>query len=100
MTGAFNVVLGFDDWISIFFLFSSEVKQIHVTITLQGIETTMFIREYRSRKMRPIYCIPDYGDYSPAKIGSLRINKQLPNFLFLSAENRKAWAHIMPCDAY
>ena len=34
------------------------------------------------------------------KIGSFRIDKQLPNFLFLSAKNRKAWAHIMPCDAY
>ena len=45
-------------------------------------------------------CIPEYRDYSPAKIGSFRINKQPPNFLFLSAVNRKAWAHIMPCDAF
>ena len=30
-------------------------------------------------------CIPEY--YSPAKIGSFRINNHLPNFLFLSAEN-------------
>ena len=36
----------------------------------------------------------------PGKIGSFRINKQLPNFCFLSTENQKAWAHIMPCDAY
>ena len=47
-----------------------------------------------------IHCIPENQDYSPAKIGSFRINKQLPNYLFLSAENQKAWAHIMPCDAY
>ena len=43
--------------------------------------------------------IPEYGDYSPAKVGSFRINKQLPNFLFLSAENQKAWAHTISCDA-
>ena len=45
-------------------------------------------------------CIPEYRDYFQVKIGSFRIDKQLPNFLFLSAENRKAWAHIMPRDAY